>query len=100
MWWPAKRTRCKTRMKSSSRNSNTSRSGGFAKRAVFRALAVAVIAAELFLPLAVADDRDGAISHYIRDRWGTDKGFPGGTVSAITQTTDGYLWIGTEKGLI
>jgi len=36
----------------------------------------------------------------MRDSWGTDKGFPGGAVSAIAQTTDGYLWIGTEKGLI
>lgn len=36
----------------------------------------------------------------MRGRWGTDKGFPGGTVSAIAQTSDGYLWIGTEKGLI
>src|SRR5262249_12528900 len=39
-------------------------------------------------------------SQYIRDRWGSDKGFPGGSVSAIAQTPDGYLWMGTEKGLI
>jgi len=58
------------------------------------------MAAALFIPLAAANDSEGAISHYIRDRWGTDKGFPGGTVSAIAQTADGYLWIGTEKGLI
>ena len=67
---------------------------------MFRALAASLMAAALFLPLAVANDGEGAISHYIRDRWGTDKGFPGGAVSAIAQTTDGYLWIGTEKGLI
>ncbi len=28
------------------------------------------------------------------------QGFPGGSVYAITQTPDGYLWLGTEKGLI
>jgi signal transduction histidine kinase/ligand-binding sensor domain-containing protein len=67
---------------------------------VFPGLAVAFLATALFLPLAAANDTEGAISHYIRDHWGTDKGFPGGTVSAIAQTSDGYLWIGTEKGLI
>ena len=40
------------------------------------------------------------LSQYIRDRWGSSKGFPGGQVFAITQTGDGYLWIGAEKGLV
>jgi len=87
-------------MKSSSRNSNISRREGFASRRVFSGLALAFLAAGLFLPLAAANDTEGALSHYIRDRWGTDKGFPGGTVSSIAQTADGYLWIGTEEGLI
>ena len=39
-------------------------------------------------------------SRYIRDQWGTARGFPGGQVYAITQTADGYLWIGAEKGLV
>ena len=38
------------------------------------------------------------MSQYIHDRWGSEKGFPGGPIYAITQTADGYLWIGTEKG--
>jgi signal transduction histidine kinase/ligand-binding sensor domain-containing protein len=41
-----------------------------------------------------------AISQYIRDEWGAEQGFPGGPVYAIAQTPDGYLWIGTEKGLV
>lgn len=45
-------------------------------------------------------DRTRTISKYMRERWGSEKGFPGGTVTAISQTSDGYLWIGTEKGLI
>ncbi|HKG23504.1 MAG TPA: two-component regulator propeller domain-containing protein, partial [Blastocatellia bacterium] len=40
------------------------------------------------------------MSQYIRDRWGTERGFPGGPVYAITQSADGYLWIGTEAGLV
>lgn len=36
----------------------------------------------------------------MRDSWTRENGFPGGSVSAIAQTNDGYLWIGTDKGLI
>ena len=45
-------------------------------------------------------DVDRALSQYVRDHWGGESGFPGGPVYAITQTTDGYLWIGAEKGLV
>jgi ligand-binding sensor domain-containing protein/signal transduction histidine kinase len=40
------------------------------------------------------------MSQYVRDRWGTEQGFPRGPVYAITQTNDGYLWIGVEAGLL
>jgi ligand-binding sensor domain-containing protein/signal transduction histidine kinase len=40
------------------------------------------------------------LSQYVDDSWGIDKGFPDETVSAIGQTQDGYLWIGTDKSLI
>ena len=43
---------------------------------------------------------DRSLSQYIRDRWATESGFPGGAVHAITQTSDGYLWIAAEKGLV
>ena len=49
---------------------------------------------------AQALDPNRAMSEYIRDRWDAQQGFPGGPVYAITQTADGYLWIGTEKGLV
>jgi ligand-binding sensor domain-containing protein/signal transduction histidine kinase len=32
--------------------------------------------------------------------WQSDSGLPQNTVRAITQTRDGYLWIGTEAGLV
>ncbi|MFP5265043.1 MAG: two-component regulator propeller domain-containing protein [Blastocatellia bacterium] len=47
---------------------------------------------------ALAPNR--AMSDYVRDRWGTQQGFPGGPVYAIAQTADGYLWVGTERGLV
>src|SRR3984885_11129658 len=60
----------------------------------------AVLTVVYFACPAHAIDPNRAISQYIRERWGSEKGFPDGSVSAIAQTTDGYLWIGTEKGLI
>lgn len=49
---------------------------------------------------ALALDPTLVISQYVHDRWGVDQGFPRGPVYAIAQTTDGYLWIGTEAGLV
>jgi len=49
---------------------------------------------------ASAIDPSRELSQYIRDQWGSSSGFPGGQVYAISQTSDGYLWIGTEKGLV
>jgi signal transduction histidine kinase/ligand-binding sensor domain-containing protein len=45
-------------------------------------------------------DPGRAMSQYVHNRWGPEQGFPPGPVYAITQTTDGYLWIGTEAGLV
>jgi hypothetical protein len=41
-----------------------------------------------------------AAPQYIRDDWDASKGYPGGRIYGITQTSDGYLWIGSEKGLL
>jgi ligand-binding sensor domain-containing protein/signal transduction histidine kinase len=37
---------------------------------------------------------------YIVDSWDTDDGLPQNSVTAITQTRDGYLWFGTLNGLV
>lgn len=39
-------------------------------------------------------------SEYRIDVWQTSDGLPGNTVTAIQQTADGYLWIGTLNGLV
>src|SRR6266702_848355 len=49
---------------------------------------------------AHALDPNKAISQYVHDKWGDERGFLGGTVYAISQSADGYLWIGTERGLV
>jgi ligand-binding sensor domain-containing protein/signal transduction histidine kinase len=47
-----------------------------------------------------AVDPNRAVSQYMREGWGLEQGFTGGTVTSIAQGPDGYLWIGTEKGLV
>jgi ligand-binding sensor domain-containing protein/signal transduction histidine kinase len=49
---------------------------------------------------ARALDPNHTLSQYLRQQWTTDNNFPGGAIEAITQTADGYLWMGTEKGLV
>ncbi len=49
---------------------------------------------------ALALDPNHTLSQYLREQWTTDSNFPGGAIDAITQTADGYLWMGTEKGLV
>lgn len=41
-----------------------------------------------------------ALSSYQFDRWQTDEGLPQSTVTSIAQTRDGYLWLGTQNGLV
>ena len=63
--------------------------------------AALIVAAIVWMPAsAAALDPERAIAQYLRDRWATESGFPGGQVYAIAQTSDGYLWIAAEKGLV
>jgi ligand-binding sensor domain-containing protein/signal transduction histidine kinase len=49
---------------------------------------------------AHALDETKTMSQYVHDRWGADRGFVGGHIYAISESNDGYLWIGTERGLL
>ena len=40
-----------------------------------------------------------ALTQYRLDTWQTEQGLPQNAVSALTQTRDGYLWVGTLGGL-
>jgi len=41
-----------------------------------------------------------AKTNYQVDVWQADDGLPQGTVTSIAQTPDGYLWLGTQNGLV
>jgi ligand-binding sensor domain-containing protein/signal transduction histidine kinase len=50
-------------------------------------------------PLVFGLDPSTAITQYNQRVWNEADGLPQGTVQAITQTREGYLWIGTRDGL-
>jgi ligand-binding sensor domain-containing protein len=45
-------------------------------------------------------DPDVRIQDYIHDAWRVEEGLPQNSVRAIVQTQDGYLWFGTQEGLV
>ena len=74
------------------RSSNTSRD---CRRGWVLLLCIAALAVP-----AYAIDPNRAMSQYVHERWGAEQGFPHGPVYAIAQSDDGYLWIGTQAGLV
>ena len=61
----------------------------------------------LIVPAVVATPRPAqaldptrALTQYVQDKWDTRDGLPRNYVKAILQTRDGYLWIGTQAGLV
>jgi PAS domain S-box-containing protein len=52
------------------------------------------------IPAALALDPDLRISQYSHSAWRVRDGAFAGAPSSITQTTDGYVWIGTLAGLL
>jgi signal transduction histidine kinase/ligand-binding sensor domain-containing protein/DNA-binding response OmpR family regulator len=54
----------------------------------------------LSTPPAAALDPGKKISQYSVHIWNMQGGLPGNSVYAVHQTRDGYLWIGTQDGLV
>ncbi len=53
----------------------------------------------LFTSHAYALDPNRSLSEFAIQLWLTESGLPQNTIQAITQTRDGYIWIGTQEGL-
>ena len=47
----------------------------------------------------ISDGAENGTGDYLIDVWTRERGLPNSSVTAITQTQDGYLWIGTYNGL-
>jgi signal transduction histidine kinase/ligand-binding sensor domain-containing protein len=68
---------------------------------IFRVVkrAASLCLAVLLAVSAYALDPHKSLTQYSRTTWGQADGLPQDTIKAITQTTDGYLWLGTDEGL-
>ena len=68
-----------------------------------RALALALVLAGMLLalpPCAFALDPSLDVNQYSHTAWKVREGFTKGAISSIAQTPDGYIWLGTEFGLL
>src|ERR1700758_1400051 len=52
-----------------------------------------------FCPTAHALNPHLDITQYAHTSWKNREGFTNGVISAIAQSADGYLWLGTDSGL-
>ncbi|HUB28525.1 MAG TPA: two-component regulator propeller domain-containing protein [Terracidiphilus sp.] len=64
-------------------------------RYLFLGIVFACIAAN-----AYALDPNRLPSQYVYQQWIVGSSFPGSAINTIAQTADGYLWIGTDRGLV
>ena len=66
------------------------------------AVAKAALLFALLLPpgAALALDPHQSLRYYGYQSWQTDSGLPQNTVHAVLQTSDGYIWLATEGGLV
>jgi signal transduction histidine kinase/ligand-binding sensor domain-containing protein/CheY-like chemotaxis protein len=53
-----------------------------------------------FAPSARALDPTRTFTQYQSKHWGPEEGMPCNDVLSVIQTADGYLWLGTEEGLV
>ena len=53
----------------------------------------------LYLSASVRGISQSQVAPFLIHAWQNQQGLPNNTVRAITQTRDGYLWIGTDAGL-
>lgn len=65
-----------------------------------RHLQVAAFVLLLAVTRSFALDPNRSLNEFGHQAWLTENGLPQNTVQTIVQTQDGYLWIGTQEGLV
>ena len=72
-------------------------------RAAIRALRLmtaCLVMAALPWGAVLALDEGKALTQFVLDLWGLEDGLPQITVHAVQRTRDGFLWVGTQEGLV
>lgn len=71
---------------------------GFRKHAHFRRLILLCVFCTFFGTFVLALDRDRTLAQFHHTAWTAKDGAPS-QITALAQTKDGYLWIGSARGL-
>lgn len=58
-----------------------------------------ILVGNMLFPVVAQESANPADASFLIRSWQTEQGLPNNTVSAIAQTRDGYLWLGTGEGL-
>src|SRR5439155_19550552 len=95
------------RLRASASSAVRSRCGSFSSACVCcfemgqrrRTMVVVLVVLLASCPCASALNPDLDVSQYAHAAWKNRDGFLNGSITAVAQTPDGYLWIGTEFGL-
>src|SRR5512141_1985349 len=66
----------------------------------YRVVLAVLLAALAFPPRAFSQGIRAEKPHYRVDFWSEADGLPQSRIRAIAQTRDGYLWFGTDSGLV
>ena len=73
----------------------------FPAKALALLLCIALYSGEVHAQFTASQlDPTKRISQYVIDAWNADTGLPQNSVTSILQSSDGYLWLGTEEGLV
>jgi two-component system sensor histidine kinase/response regulator len=67
------------------------------KRIVLGMMCGAFLLGQVHIGFAL--DPNKALSQYVHDAWQSDDGLPNSNITAVIQTRDGYIWVGTQEGL-
>ena len=63
-------------------------------------VAVVLLCAVVWPRSAAADGPPDGLANYAVTTWSEKEGLPAGRIRALEQDAEGYLWIGTETGLV
>jgi len=80
-------------------NPRYGRLGSLRYRIAWEIFGLAAVLLGFLQPAAAGDTPEARVPNYFMRNWRAEQGLPDNAVTAVLQTRDGYLWLGTYGGL-